>query len=261
MLSGGVKVRRSISIVIPAYNEERRLGSTLHAVERYLASGAWNFGEVVVVDDGSSDSTAELAEETGVRVLRNVTNRGKGYSVRRGVLEARGDWVLFSDADLSAPIEELETLWSAAMSHGAQCVIGSRAVDPSLIAVRQSRFRERTGRLFNYLMRLQTGMPFKDTQCGFKLFEGSVAREIFGRQRLDGFGFDVEILFIAARLGYQTIEVPVRWSNSVGTKVNVWSGAKSFADPLRVRWNGFRGKYPLLKKPQPLADEGVTQHI
>ena len=236
-------MRRSIYIIIPAFNESKRLPATLATVNGYLAASAWEFSEVVVVDDGSRDATAEVAEAAGARVLRNPGNRGKGYSVRHGMLEAKGDWALFSDADLSAPIGELETLWTAAGSGQAACVIGSRALDRSLIGIRQSPFREGMGRVFNLLMRLETGLPYRDTQCGFKLFEAAAAREIFGRQRLDGFGFDVEVLYIARRLGYRTLEVPVRWNDAPGTKVSMMLGAMGFLDPLRVRWNGLTGKY------------------
>jgi dolichyl-phosphate beta-glucosyltransferase len=236
-------LRRSISIIIPAFNEEKRLPSTLTTVKGYLTASSWEFSEIVVVDDGSHDRTAKVAEAAGVRALRNPGNRGKGYSIRRGMLEAKGDWALFTDADLFAPIEELETLWSAAEREGASCAIGSRALDRSLIGVHQSVFRESMGRVFNLLMRLSTGLPFHDTQCGFKLFETSAARKIFGHQRLDGFGFDVEVLFIAERLGYPTLEVPVRWNDVAGTKVSTLLGAKGFLDPLKVRLNGLTGKY------------------
>ncbi|HEV2447935.1 MAG TPA: dolichyl-phosphate beta-glucosyltransferase [Candidatus Sulfopaludibacter sp.] len=236
-------MRRSISIIIPAYNEEKRLPSTLERVRKYLAGAPWEFSEVVVVDDGSRDRTAEAAEAVGARVLRNPGNRGKGYTVRHGMLEAKGDWALFTDADLSAPIEELETLWQAAEREGARVAIGSRALDRSLIGVHQPAFRETMGRVFNLAMRLVTWLPFHDTQCGFKLFEAQAAREIFGRQLLDGFGFDVEVLFIARRLRYKSIEVPVKWNDVAGTKVSMWRGMTAFLDPLKVRWNGLNGKY------------------
>lgn len=236
-------MRRSISIIIPAYNEENRLPGSLGAVRDYLSQTAWDFVEVVVVDDGSRDGTAEAARSTGARVLPNPGNRGKGYSVRHGVLEAKGEWVLVTDADLSAPIAELEKLWSAAQGERAQVAIGSRAVDRSLVGVHQPAMREWMGRGFNLAMRLVTGLPFRDTQCGFKLFEAAAAREIFGRQRLDGFGFDVEVLFIAQRLGYRCLEVPVRWDNVEGTKVSLWLGMTAFLDLLKVRWNGITGKY------------------
>jgi glycosyltransferase involved in cell wall biosynthesis len=237
------KLRRSISIIIPAYNEEKRLPATLRKVRQYLDRTQWEFAEIVVVNDGSSDSTAEAARLSGARVLENPGNRGKGYSVRYGMLEAKGDWALFTDADLSAPIEELDKLWSAVERQGARAAIGSRAVDRSLIGVRQSAFRESMGRVFNVVIRMVTGLPFQDTQCGFKLFETRAARSIFGCQRLDGFGFDVEVLFIAGRLGCGTLEVPVRWNDVAGTKVSMWRGAMAFLDPLKVRWNGLTGKY------------------
>lgn len=236
-------MRRSITIIIPAFNEEKRLPSTLAAVQEYLAGSSWEFSEIVVVDDGSRDATAAAAEAAGVRVLRNPGNHGKGYSVRHGMLEAQGDWTLFSDADLSTPIEELEKLWDRAAREGARCAIGSRALDRSLIGTHQPAFRENMGRVFNLLMRLETGLPFRDTQCGFKLFETAAAREIFSRQRINGFGFDVEVLYIAKHLGYRTLEVPVRWNDVAGTKVSMMLGAMGFLDPLKVRWDGLTGKY------------------
>jgi glycosyltransferase involved in cell wall biosynthesis len=176
-------------------------------------------------------------------VLRNPGNRGKGYSVRHGMLEGRGEWLLFTDADLSTPIEELERLWCTANRAGAQAAIGSRAVDRSMVGVHQPLFREAMGRLFNLTMRLITGLPFHDTQCGFKLFRAEAAREIFSRQLIDGFGFDVEVLYIAQKLGYRTLETAVRWDDVAGTKVSPWRGIKAFYDPVKVRWNGIRGKY------------------
>ena len=204
---------------------------------------------MVVVDDGSTDGTVAVAEEfcrshPAVRLLKNPGNRGKGFSVRHGMLDAKGDWVLFSDADLSAPIEELDKLLEAAEAQGAAVAIGSRALDRSLIAVRQSFLRESAGRVFNLLMQLLTGLRFRDTQCGFKLFEARAAREVFRRQRLERFGFDAEVLFIARRLGYRTVEVPVRWSHSEGTKVSMFRDSLNmFLDLLRIRWNHMRGRY------------------
>ena len=238
----------SISIVIPAYNEEARLPATLASVVEYLRNRAYTFTEVVVVDDGSSDGTAEIVERFGaehseVRLLRNPGNRGKGYSVRHGVLEARGEWVLFSDADLSAPIEELDTLAAAARERQASIVIGSRAINRKLIGVHQSYFRENAGRVFNLCMRLLVGLPFRDTQCGFKLMEAHAAHEIFARQRIDGFGFDVEALFIGRKLGCRAVEVPVRWNHVEGTKVGMLLGLNAFLDLARVRWYQWRGYY------------------
>jgi glycosyltransferase involved in cell wall biosynthesis len=239
---------RSISIIIPAYNEEKRLPGSLDRILAYLGGHSWSFCEVLVVDDGSTDGTLAVAERFGsahpeTRVLRNPGNRGKGYSVRHGMLEARGEWALFSDADLSAPIEELEKLWGAVDASGAEGAIGSRALDRNLIGVHQSALRENIGRVFNLTMRIVTGLPYWDTQCGFKLFETRAAREIFGRQRLDGFGFDVEVLFVALKLGYRILEVPVRWNNVEGTKVSMIRGMTAFLDPFRVRWNYLRGRY------------------
>jgi glycosyltransferase involved in cell wall biosynthesis len=240
---------RSITIVIPAYNEERRLPASLSAVLAHLSRREWKFAEVLVVDDGSTDGTVGVAEEfcrshPAVRLLKNPGNRGKGFSVRHGMLDAKGDWVLFSDADLSAPIEELDKLLEAAEEQGAAVAIGSRALDRSLIKVHQSFLRESAGRVFNLLMQLLTGLRFRDTQCGFKLFEARAAREVFRRQRLERFGFDAEVLFIARRLGYRTVEVPVRWSHSEGTKVSMFRDSLNmFLDLLRIRWNQMRGRY------------------
>jgi glycosyltransferase involved in cell wall biosynthesis len=234
---------RSISIVIPAYNEEKRLPATLVKIHKYLAGAHWDFSELIVVDDGSRDATAKVAREAGARVLENPGNRGKGYTVKHGMLEARGEWVLYTDADLSAPIGELEKLWTAVENQNASVAIGSRALDRSLVGVHQPRLRELVGRVFNLMMRMSTGLPFRDTQCGFKLFEARAAQEIFSRQQLDGFGFDVEVLFIAQRLGYASIEVPVRWDNVEGTKVSLLLGAKAYLELLKVRTNGARGLY------------------
>ena len=238
-------MRRSISIIIPAFNEEKRLPATLIAVLDYLHRSQWEFAEVVVVDDGSRDHTADVAGRAGVRVIANPGNYGKGYTVRHGMLEAQGEWSLFSDADLSTPIEELDRLWTIAQRENAQVVIGSRAVDRSFIGVHQPFLRDRIGRLFNLLMRLITGLPFRDTQCGFKLFERQAARAIFSRQRLDGFGFDVEVLYIARRLGFKCLEVPVRWNDVAGTKVSFWRGVAAFLDPFKVRWHSITSKYNL----------------
>jgi glycosyltransferase involved in cell wall biosynthesis len=237
-------LRRSISIIIPAFNEEKRLPATLRKVREHLEAVPCEFAEIVVVDDGSRDGTAEAARAAGARVLQNPGNRGKGYTVRHGMLEAKGEWALFTDADLSAPIEEMEKLWAAAEREGAPVVIGSRALDRSLIGVHQPFFREMMGRCFNIAMRMVTGLPFRDTQCGFKLFEARAAAEIFSRQRLDGFGFDVEALFLARRLGYRTVETPVRWNDAAGTTVSLARGVMAFLDPLKVRWNAIRGRYP-----------------
>ena len=236
-------MRRSISIIIPAYNEEKRLPASLIKVRDYLDASKWEFSEVVVINDGSRDGTADVARAAGVRLLENPGNRGKGYSVKHGMMEAKGDWALYTDADLSAPIEDLERLWTALEREGAQIAVGSRGVDRSLVGVHQPLAREAMGRLFNLVMRGLTGLPFRDTQCGFKLFEARVAKDVFARLQLDRFGFDVEVLFIAQRLGYKAKEVAVHWNNVQGTKVSLFQGAAAFADLVRVRWNGLWGKY------------------
>ena len=233
----------SLSIVIPAYNEEGRLPATLDTILVYIDRTGQR-AEIIVVDDGSTDRTAAIVQGYGkqhpfIRLLQNPGNRGKGYAVRHGMLAATGDWLLLSDADLSAPIEELETLRVAAERHAAVIAIGSRALDRSLIDVRQPAFREYSGRVFNLFMRFSTGLPFMDTQCGFKLYRRPEAREIFSRQTLDGFSFDVEDLMIAKARGLKVIEVPVRWSNVEGSKVDMSQGLKSFLDVLRIRWNSF----------------------
>ena len=230
----------SLSIVIPAYNEERRLPETLDRVLNWLTERRFAFSEVIVVDDGSRDGTAGVVEEYGrthlsIRLLSNSGNRGKGYAVRHGMLEAAGDWILYTDADLSAPIDEFEKLCTAVAGNGAAVAIGSRALDRTLVEVHQPAFRELAGRLFNLVMRVVTGLPFRDTQCGFKLYRADAARQIFAKQKQDGFSFDVEDLLIAQKLGLRAVEVPVRWANVEGTKVRLSQGVQSFLDLARIR--------------------------
>lgn len=236
-----------LSIIIPAYNEEPRLPRTLERIREYLASKG-NEAEVLVVDDGSRDGTAKLAREwqarwPAVRLVSNVGNRGKGYSVRHGMLEARGRVALFTDADLSAPIEEADKLLAALAS--ADVAIGSRALDRGLISVHQSRVRELAGIIFNLIVRLMTRVPFRDTQCGFKAFVRARARIIFEQQKIEGFGFDPEILFLAERHSLRAVEIPVRWSHDPATKVRVLRDSlRMFCDLVRIRWNWLLGRYP-----------------
>jgi len=246
--AGGYNGPLTLSIVIPAYNEERRLPSTLDAIFGWLDATSYRDAEVLIVDDGSADGTVAMVEQRAagdprLRLLRNPGNRGKGYAVRHGMLEAKGDWILSTDADLSAPIDELPKLLAAAEQKGAAIAIGSRALDRTLIGVHQSQWREMSGIVFNGVMRLITGLPFADTQCGFKLFRRDAAGRVFKRQRLDGFSFDVEDLFIAQTLKIPAIEVPVRWNNVEGTKVGLVQGIASFLDLLRIRWNWLQGQY------------------
>ena len=234
-----------LSIVIPAYNEEFRIASSLASVRCYAERKQYLI-EVLVVDDGSSDHTREVvAREPMARVLSNPRNRGKGFSVRRGVLEACGELVLFTDADLSAPIEECDKLLDALASSGADVAVGSRALQRRLIGIHQSRFREWGGRLFNLMVRLATGLRIHDTQCGFKLFRRQTTRRAFELQRVDGFGFDAEILFLVERLGGKLVEVPVRWNHSSATKVHyLRDSIRMTLDLVELRWRALRGLYP-----------------
>lgn len=244
------RLSRSLSIIIPAYNEENRLPPTLLQVTDYLEQSEWRPAEILVVDDGSSDSTVQVAEQYAkrgfaVRVLRNPGNRGKGFAVRHGMQEGTGEWLLFTDADLSTPIAEIEKLWAAVRDGQAAVAIGSRALDRSLIGVRQPLFRERAGQIFNWVMQRVLGLRLSDTQCGFKLFRQDAARAVFERQKLDRFGFDAEALFLAQKLGFKIREIPVRWNDVAGSKVSITSGARGFLDLLRVRLNDLRGIYRL----------------
>ncbi len=240
-----------LSIIIPAFNEEKRLGTTLGRIRDYFTARTPALAglEILVVDDGSTDATVRVAQDCArnipcLRVLSGSGNRGKGYTVRRGMLEARGRIALFTDADLSSPIEECERLF-AAISAGNDLAIGSRALDRSLISVHQSRFREVAGIIFNRCMRFITGLDIEDTQCGFKAFRLPECRVIFQRQRIEGFGFDPEILFLAKRHGLRIAEVPVRWGHDTATKVHVLrDSVLMLMDLLRVRFNCAAGRYP-----------------
>jgi glycosyltransferase involved in cell wall biosynthesis len=238
-----------LSVVIPAYNEESRLPKTLQSIFAYLQTRPYR-AEIIVVDDGSSDRTSEIVtacreKYPGLRLVTNGGNRGKGFSVRNGMLEARGEIALFTDADLSTPIEEADKLLAALRERGFDAAIGSRALDRSLIQVHQSVIRERAGIFFNCLVRWIMGIEFSDTQCGFKAFRRERTRAIFEQQRVERFGFDPEILFLAKRNGLRVAEVPVRWSHDSGTKVNVAAdGMRMFLELLLVRWNALQGRYP-----------------
>jgi dolichyl-phosphate beta-glucosyltransferase len=239
-----------LSIVIPAFNEERRLPKAIERIGSYLSARPLRT-EIVVVDDGSSDATPKLIEGyrgkyPNLRLISNGTNRGKGFSVRHGVLEARGEIVLFTDADLSTPIEEADKLLAALREKGYDAAIGSRGMDSSLIEVHQSAFREQAGNLFNLLVRRIAGIEFSDTQCGFKAFRREGTAIIFEQQRIERFGFDPEILFLAKRHGLRVAEIPVRWSHDSATKVNViGDGLRMFLELLVIRWNSLRGLYPV----------------
>jgi len=239
-----------LSIVIPSFNEERRLPPTLESIAKYILERRRNT-EVIVVDDGSSDQTAAVAESfrnriPRLRVVSNGRNRGKGFSVRHGSLEACGEVVLFTEADLSSPIEEAEKLLAALKSHDV--AIGSRAVDRSLIEVHESRFREFAGIVFNRIVRLMLGLPFVDTQCGFKAFRRERCRIIFEQQTIERFGFDPELLYLARHHKLSIVEVPVRWAHSPATKVNMMrDSVQMFLDVFVITWNGLLGRYHRLR--------------
>lgn len=243
-----------LSIIIPAFNEEGRLPTTLDAVIAYVQSRPYQ-AEIMVVDDGSSDRTTEIVNTyrqtyPGLRLVSNGGNRGKGYSVRHGMLEAAGEIALFSDADLSTPMVEADKLLAAIRERNFDAAIGSRALDRSLIQVHQSAIREVAGIFFNRMVQWILGIRFSDTQCGFKAFRRESAHIIFEQQRIERFGFDPEILFLAKRHGLRVAEIPVRWSHDVGTKVNVAAdGMRMFLELILIRWNAVRGFYPVSHLP------------
>jgi len=239
-----------LSIIIPAFNEGARLGRGLKRIREYFENRPNGLAaiEILVVDDGSTDDTAKIArdwagERPSLRLISNGKNRGKGYSVKRGMLEACGRVAIFTDADLSSPIEESEKLLNA-IAAGYDIAIGSRALDRSLIFSRQSRFREIAGMMFNTSVRVFTGLPFQDTQCGFKAFVRERCLVIFEQQRIERFGFDPELLFLAQRRGLRAAEIPVRWAHDPGTKVHMLRDSlQMFADLIYIRWNSLAGRY------------------
>jgi glycosyltransferase involved in cell wall biosynthesis len=235
------------SIVIPAYNEGARLGATLQKVLAYVRQQGWD-AEVIVVNDGSRDHTPEIVRafaerNPAVRLVENPGNRGKGYSVRNGMLKARGEVILFSDADLSSPIEEMPKLLQA-LTAGAEIAIGSRWLRSELQTQRQSLLRQLFGRVFNLLLKVILGLPFKDTQCGFKALTRRAAQTILPLQRIERWGFDPEILFLARKFGFRVAEVPVLWGHSEGTRIHpLLDGARMFQEMVRVRCYDLTGKY------------------
>jgi glycosyltransferase involved in cell wall biosynthesis len=236
-----------LSIIIPAYNEESRLPATLERIASYLQDSGRE-AEVLVVDDGSKDGTAAVAEYFQIkipllRVVSNGVNRGKGFSVRRGMQEARGRFALFTDADLSAPIEEAGKLIDALEKFDV--AIGSRAMDRGLISVHESPFREFAGIIFNKIVRVILWLPFVDTQCGFKAFRHEPCKIIFEQQRIERFGFDPELLYLARHHGLRAVEIPVRWGHSPATKVSMLRDSiQMFIDVFTIRWNSLMGRYP-----------------
>ncbi len=245
------------SIVIPAYNESARIPATLERVVACLRERNWD-AEVIVVNDGSTDTTAEVVGEfvrtaPEVRLVENPGNRGKGYSVRSGMLQALGEVVMFTDADLSSPIEEAERLF-AAIAAGADIAIGSRWLESSRQTHRQPLYRQFFGRCFNAVTRGVMGLHFADTQCGFKAFTRSAAQTVFQLQTIERWGFDPEILFIAVKRGLRVAEVPVSWGHDKRTRMSyLRDGMKMLEEMATIRWNALRGRYGRQVEPMERA--------
>jgi glycosyltransferase involved in cell wall biosynthesis len=237
-----------LSIIIPAFNEEQRLPKSLEHIRAYLAIRNLD-AEVLVVDDGSTDNTASIvlrscAHFPELRLISNGRNRGKGFSVRHGMLEAKGEIALFTDADLSAPIEEADKLLGALRDGSFDGAIGSRAMNRSLIDVHQPALREFAGTIYNRIVCCIAGLHFQDTQCGLKAFRREKSRVVFEQQRTHGFGFDPEILFLAHQRGLRIAEIPVRWAHHPATKVRVFrDGLRMLRDLVAIRWNALMGRY------------------
>lgn len=229
-----------LSIVIPAYNEGQRIAKTLSRIYDFLKTKKYDY-KVIVVDDGSSDDTvlkareSLLGKEGMLEVVSNGVNIGKGRAVKNGILNSDGEYLLFSDADLSTPIEEVDKLFTH-IEKGADAVIGSRSAAGSKVVVHQSWYRELMGKTFNMFVKLLLIRDFNDTQCGFKLFKGKVVRDIAGLMRIDGFAFDVEMLYIARSKGYKIKEAGISWENSTESKVKFFhSPASMFIDLFRIK--------------------------
>jgi glycosyltransferase involved in cell wall biosynthesis len=235
-----------LSLIIPAYNEEERIGKTLRLVDEYLTKQPYSY-EIIVVNDGSTDKTREVVNGLlplikNLKFIDNTVNRGKGAVVKQGMLQAGGEIRLFMDADNSTSIEQVEKMFPE-FKKGAEVVIGSRRVPGAVIAVHQNFIRETMGRIFNLLVRLIAGLPYKDTQAGFKAVTARAAKEIFSRQTIERFAFDVEMLVIARRLGFKIAEVPIRWVNDPKTHVKIKNMIEMLFEVLKVRINLLLGRY------------------
>lgn len=238
-------MEKDLSIIIPAYNEEERIISTLERILSYIKSRDFSV-EVIVVDDGSTDRTVDVVEEnfrTKVKVVENGSNIGKGYSIKNGFNNSVGSIILFSDADLSTPIEEFDKMLKK-LDDGYDVVIGSRALRESNIEKAQPWYRQLMGKTFNKIIKILVIGDFRDTQCGFKSFKREVAEKVFFLQRINGFAFDVELLFLAKKYGYRVFEMPVKWVNSPDSRVSIISGSVSmFVDVIKIRLYNICGKY------------------
>jgi dolichyl-phosphate beta-glucosyltransferase len=241
------------SIIIPAYNESQRIVPTLNRVLSYVAEQGWD-AEIIIVNDGSVDDTARIiqgyvAHNPIVRLVENPGNRGKGYSVRNGMLNAQGEILLFSDADLSSPIEEAPKLFEA-IEAGVDVAIGSRWLRSELQTERQPLHRQLFGRIFNLALRIILGLNYKDTQCGFKAFTRKAAQSVFPLQRIERWAFDPEIIFLAEKQGFHVAEVAVRWAHDEHGRINpLRDGLRMFGEVLKIRWNWLSGKYSLTRSP------------
>ena len=236
-----------LSIIIPAYNEEKRLLTTISKIDAYLSRGGFPY-EVIVVNDGSTDNTPQMVEKfadtnTHVVVLTNDRNYGKGYSVRKGMLSARGEYVFFSDADLSTPIEEIEKCLPY-LAGGYDVVIGSRGMPESKIIIQQPWYREKMGKMFNSIVNMVLLKGIIDTQCGFKGFKKDVAKKVFSRCVINGFFFDVEALYLSQKFNFRIKEIPIRWENSALSKVNpIKDSLQMLKDLFRIKTKDFQGYY------------------
>jgi len=245
-------MKPELSIVVPAFDEQDRLGVSLIKILGYLRDNKVA-AELIVVDDGSSDRTAEIARDTAsdfpeidTTVIRYEQNRGKGFAVKTGLMAAKADIALFSDADLSTPIEEMSKLIDPIRSGSADVTFGSRAIDRSLIGTHQPWRREQGGRVMNLIIKTMSGLKFFDTQCGFKAFNMSKYRPLLELMTIDRFGFDVEFLFVAKYHGLRLAEIPVRWNDVAGSKVNVFRDTRRmFTELNQIRQNAKRGGYNL----------------
>jgi glycosyltransferase involved in cell wall biosynthesis len=255
-----VMLHPALSIVIPAYNEQSRIEDTLNRVLQCVGDRGWD-AEVLVVDDGSTDGTVAIVQRwmeqySFLHLIKNAGNRGKGYSVRNGLLQAAGDIVLFTDADLSAPMQEAERLFGA-IAEGADVAIGSRWLDKKKQTVHQPLYRRFFGRCFNKVTKLVMGLPFEDTQCGFKAFRRDAAQTIFRLQTIERWGFDPEILFIARTLKCRIVEVPVTWGHDERSRMSyLKDGMKMLEEMAQIRWNSLRGRYD-----RAIAEMKDTSHM
>jgi glycosyltransferase involved in cell wall biosynthesis len=242
-------MKPAISIVIPAFEEQDRLGDSIAKILAYIEKTEL-VAELIVVDDGSRDKTAEIAENacaefppSSAKVIRYEQNRGKGFAVKTGLLASEADIALFSDADLSTPIEELPKLVEPITRGEYDVTIGSRALDRSLIGTHQPWRREQGGKVFNLMVKTLTGLPFWDTQCGFKAFNMKKFRPLLDLMRIDRFGFDVEFLYVANKYGLRIAEIPVRWDDAEGSKLSMRSGLHAFGEVNKIRQNAKKGVY------------------